>query len=97
MKITVFMIMILVLLLITTWSGLAQTRLYELTSYAIQGGGLSDGGDYYLIGVVGQPSGEFATGADYSLAGGYLSGWASAPFIEFMPAILHEEVRDTPQ
>lgn len=47
---------------------------FEITSYTIDnGGGLATGGDFTLVGVIGQPdAGPTLTGGDFSLTGGFL-------------------------
>ena len=49
---------------------------YEISWYTIDsGGGQSSGGDYVLVGTVGQPDASVSSGGDYALNGGY---WASS-------------------
>ena len=48
---------------------------YELNWYTIDGGGgRSSGGQYELLGSIGQPDAAWSRGGDYELLGGFLSG-----------------------
>ncbi len=65
---------------ILTASALAQ---YEIVRHTIDGGGgTSSGGQYVLIGTIGQPDAAYSTGGDYELLGGF---WPGGPLciVEF--------------
>ncbi|MHC4109770.1 MAG: hypothetical protein ACYSUY_01770 [Planctomycetota bacterium] len=67
----VILVTLLVLDLIVS-SSLGQ---YELSWYTIDGGGgRSGGGQYELLGTIGQPDAAWSSGGDYELLGGFLSG-----------------------
>ena len=53
------------------------------------GGGQSDGGDYQLDGIIGQPEAQTsATGGDYQLDGGYLAGTTAAEYTIYLPLVI---------
>jgi len=48
---------------------------YDLSSYTIDnGGGVSTGGDYSLVGTIGQPEAGAMSGGSYELLGGFWPG-----------------------
>ena len=48
---------------------------YEITWYSIDGGGgRSSGGDFALVGTIGQPDAGEMAGGDYKLSGGFWPG-----------------------
>ncbi len=56
---------------------------YELSWSTIDGGGgRSTGGDYALVGTIGQPDAAWSSGGDYELLGGF---WPGGPlcFVDF--------------
>lgn len=70
------------MLLISASSARAQSGGgYDLTWSTIDSGaGTLSGGDYNLVGSIGQPdAGQVLTGGDYSLSGGFLPGKAEEP------------------
>lgn len=69
------MIVLNALVFLPTGSSAQTGGPYELTWSSVDaGGGISQGGDYKLAGVVGQPdaSSQPATGGVYALTGGFL-------------------------
>ncbi|MCB9005066.1 MAG: hypothetical protein H6664_11890 [Ardenticatenaceae bacterium] len=64
------------LILITTTILMAQTNeRYELSWATLSnGGGISTGGNYELIGSIGQPAADLMRGDVYELNGGFLQG-----------------------
>jgi len=69
-----------------TGSVLANGGSYEIDWWSVDGGaGTITGGEYELVGVVGQPdAGETASGGDYNLTGGFIPG-LSEPTVVFYP------------
>jgi hypothetical protein len=56
---------------------------YELSWYTIDGGGgRSSGGDFSLVGTIGQPDAAYSAGGNYELLGGF---WPGGPlcFVNF--------------
>ena len=65
-------IRILLLVILTATAASGQ---YELSWYTIDGGGgRSSGGDFSVIGTIGQPDAAWSSGGDYELLGGFLTG-----------------------
>ena len=62
-------------LLLVILAASAASGQYELSWYTIDGGGgLSTGGQYKLIGTIGQPDAAWSSGGGYELLGGFLPG-----------------------
>ena len=72
--------MILLAVLAVISSALGQTGGdYEISWSTIDGGGgRSTGGDFALIGTIGQPDAAEMAGGDYELSGGF---WPGGPFL----------------
>ena len=63
------------ILLFTTLVASTASAEYELSWYTIDGGGgRSSGGQYELLGTIGQPDAAWSSGGDYELLGGFLPG-----------------------
>ncbi|MHC4697987.1 MAG: hypothetical protein ACYTFA_14740 [Planctomycetota bacterium] len=66
--------MVLVLSITLSVAAMAQAQEFDLSWYAIDGGGVmfSTGDDYELSGTIGQPdAGEIMTGDEFELTGGF--------------------------
>ena len=72
------MITFLVMCLLLSTSALGETgRQYNLTWSTIDGGGgTSSGGQYVLVGTIGQPDAAYSAGGNYELLGGF---WIGGP------------------
>ncbi len=57
---------------------------YEISWSTIDGGGTSTGGDYALVGTIGQPDAGEMSGGDYKLAGGFWPGGPQALLLCFV-------------
>ncbi|MBW8041487.1 MAG: hypothetical protein FVQ85_16020 [Planctomycetes bacterium] len=65
----------LFMLLLVMFFGATAMGDYELSWYTIDGGGgRSSGGQYELLGSIGQPDAAWSSGGDYELLGGFLPG-----------------------
>ncbi len=63
------------ILLLVILAASAAHGQYELSWYTIDGGGgRSSGGQYTLLGTIGQPDAAYSAGGDYELLGGFLPG-----------------------
>jgi hypothetical protein len=77
MKIKVTIMMMSFLLLSTAFAN------YNIVWYTIDsGGGTSSGGQYVIMGTIGQPDAEVSAGGQYELLGGF---WPGGPlcYVEF--------------
>ena len=99
---------VLVMLLLVMFCGSTAICDYELSWYTIDGGGgRSSGGQYELLGTIGQPDAAWSSGGNFELLGGFLSGGllcsvnfeSFAKFAEYwrdtgtgLPADLHVDV-----
>lgn len=87
-KIVLGIIFISIFLLITI-SAIAQTG-YEIDWYSSDGGGtVSNGGEYSISGIAGQPDAGYVESGNYSIAGGFFSGSAltSTEIFIFLPLL----------
>ncbi|MGO8677067.1 MAG: hypothetical protein ACLQVX_14500 [Limisphaerales bacterium] len=74
------------LIISTALSARAQT--YDLSWFAIDGGGgTSSGGTYSLSGTIGQPDAGVLSGGNYTLTGGFWSAAIATPIIPPSPQI----------
>lgn len=92
MKCAITFFSILVLLMGVASAASAQTSDgYELTwSTLDNGGGMSEGGDYSLVGTIGQADAGSLSGGEYMLNSGFWSGvnFVTANYRVFLPVIL---------
>jgi hypothetical protein len=71
-KLVIFLLVII--LLVSAGTALAETEVFDLGWFAVAGGGgASSGGGYMLSGAAGQSSADELSGGDYTLRGGF---WA---------------------
>lgn len=80
-------------LLLTTATVIGQAGGgYDLSWWTVDGGGReSSGGDYALVGTVGQPDAFTLTQGDYSLIGGFWAGAAVKYEVFFLPLVLRTD------
>jgi hypothetical protein len=72
---TIFTILVLGLGLMAMPVNAQSSGPYELSWYTIDGGGgRSSGGQYSLIGTIGQPDAAWSSSGNYELLGGFLPG-----------------------
>ncbi len=65
----------LFMLLLVMFCGATAMGEYDLSWYTIDGGGgRSSGGQYKLLGSIGQPEAAWSSGGNYELLGGFLPG-----------------------
>src|SRR5262245_11610389 len=65
----------------------AQIGGYTLDWFTVAGGGGAvSGGDYTLVGTVGQPDAGHLSGGDYAMEGGFWAGVISAPTLSITRA-----------
>lgn len=70
-----FILLLLALVLFAIPISFAQTGGdYNLSWYTINGGGVSNGGEFSLTGVIGQSEAGLLLGGEFSLEGGFLFG-----------------------
>jgi hypothetical protein len=66
---------LLLILLVISPTTLAALDAFDLNWWTVDsGGGQSNGGNYSILGVAGQPDAGVVHGGDFILAGGFLSG-----------------------
>ena len=75
---------ILLIILCSSIISIAGDPQYKLTWYTIDGGGgQSSGGQYVLMGTIGQPDAAYSSSGNYQVLGGFWPGGALC-FIDFV-------------
>ena len=81
------MVILLLSITFTVYAGVAE---FVINWWSVDGGGdSSQGGDYTLIGTIGQPDAGAMSGGNYTLYGGFLPGGTLLERVElYLPLVI---------